>query len=175
MKLRHHIAEGGDIELVAFGDFFERAADAIDLGHQLRLRDFVEIDDVNDVGPARHQHQPGVMCVLHHQHAAEGQVADVDGVLLELSVQLEGGRGGHSVSRFLPCSVAGSGRADNSVVPAFARLRHDFLWQTCGRSCGKPEARAALAFRPVWPQIGTGRLAVDEPLANRVRSGRKQP
>ena len=33
----------------------------------------------------------------------------------------------------------------------------------------------ALAFRPFWPQIGTGRLAVDEPLANRVRSGRKQP
>jgi hypothetical protein len=25
------------------------------------------------------------------------------------------------------------------------------------------------------PDIGAGRLAVDEPLANRVRSGRKQP
>ncbi len=36
-------------------------------------------------------------------------------------------------------------------------------------------AQATLAFRPYWPQIGTGRLAVDEPLANRVRSGRKQP
>ena len=33
----------------------------------------------------------------------------------------------------------------------------------------------ALAFPPFSPQIGTGRLAVDEPLANRVRSGRKQP
>jgi hypothetical protein len=32
-----------------------------------------------------------------------------------------------------------------------------------------------LAFLGFWPQIGTGRLAVDEPLANRVRSGRKQP
>src|SRR5258708_4343237 len=32
-----------------------------------------------------------------------------------------------------------------------------------------------LAFLPFWPKIGTGRLAVDEPLANRVRSGRKQP
>src|ERR1700761_7905967 len=31
-----------------------------------------------------------------------------------------------------------------------------------------------LAFRPFWPQIGAGRLAVDEPLANRVRSGREQ-
>ncbi|KRR29430.1 hypothetical protein CQ13_15975 [Bradyrhizobium retamae] len=35
--------------------------------------------------------------------------------------------------------------------------------------------KAPLAFRSFWPQIGTGRLAVDEPLANRVRSGRKQP
>src|SRR6266852_6072206 len=34
---------------------------------------------------------------------------------------------------------------------------------------------APLAFQPFWPQIGIGRLAVDEPLANRVRSGRKQP
>src|SRR5882757_2257624 len=36
-------------------------------------------------------------------------------------------------------------------------------------------AYAPLAFRGFWPQISTGRLAVDEPLANRVRSGRKQP
>jgi hypothetical protein len=32
-----------------------------------------------------------------------------------------------------------------------------------------------LAFPPAAADIGHGRLAVDEPLANRVRSGRKQP
>src|SRR5262249_37763593 len=32
-----------------------------------------------------------------------------------------------------------------------------------------------LAFPPAAADIGPGRLAVDEPLANRVRSGRKQP
>ena len=32
-----------------------------------------------------------------------------------------------------------------------------------------------LAFLPAAADIGPGRLAVDEPLANRVRSGRKQP
>ena len=32
-----------------------------------------------------------------------------------------------------------------------------------------------LAFAGSAADIGTGRLAVDEPLANRVRSGRKQP
>jgi hypothetical protein len=49
-----------------------------------------------------------------------------------------------------------------------------------GLAAGEPRGRGMtaevpLAFRPFWPQIGTGRLAVDEPLANRVRSGRKQP
>jgi hypothetical protein len=32
-----------------------------------------------------------------------------------------------------------------------------------------------LAFSSATDDIGAGRLAVDEPLANRVRSGRKQP
>jgi hypothetical protein len=35
--------------------------------------------------------------------------------------------------------------------------------------------RPALAFAFRSADIETGRLAVDEPLANRVRSGRKQP
>src|ERR1700692_4992489 len=45
------------------------------------------------------------------------------------------------------------------------------------RFCTSPAGRGPdpLAFRPFWPQIRTGRLAVDEPLANRVRSGREQP
>src|SRR6516225_2777455 len=40
---------------------------------------------------------------------------------------------------------------------------------------GTEQGDAPLAFWSFWPQIGAGRLAVDEPLANRVRSGRKQP
>jgi hypothetical protein len=35
--------------------------------------------------------------------------------------------------------------------------------------------RRLLAFSPSPANIVPGRLAVDEPLANRVRSGRKQP
>ena len=35
--------------------------------------------------------------------------------------------------------------------------------------------KALLAETPCLVQIGGGRLAVDVPLANRVRSGRKQP
>ncbi len=37
------------------------------------------------------------------------------------------------------------------------------------------ESRRALASKAVFCQIEAGRLAVDVPLANRVRSGRKQP
>ena len=39
----------------------------------------------------------------------------------------------------------------------------------------KVKLRRKLAFSPFAADIGFGRLAVDEPLANRVRSGRKQP
>ena len=35
--------------------------------------------------------------------------------------------------------------------------------------------RSDLAFAAIAADIEPGRLAVDEPLANRVRSGRKQP
>jgi len=46
-----------------------------------------------------------------------------------------------------------------------------------GYACLPPDGNGdrRLAFLPFWPQIRPGRLAVDEPLANRVRSGRKQP
>ena len=58
MQLRHQIAERCDIQLVAFGDFFQRARDAGDFRHQLRLLDLVEVDDLDGVRPARHQQQP---------------------------------------------------------------------------------------------------------------------
>src|SRR5712671_7530293 len=38
MQLRHQIAQRCDIQLVAFGDVFQRAGDTADLGHQLPLR-----------------------------------------------------------------------------------------------------------------------------------------
>ena len=44
----------------------------------------VEIDDFHRPLAARHQQQPRVMGVLDHQHPAQRQVADVDGVFLEL-------------------------------------------------------------------------------------------
>jgi len=63
------------------------------------------------------------------------------------------------------------------LVPAI----HDFLDRREGvdarHKAGHDEFRVslALAFLGPAPDIENGRLAVDEPLANRVRSGRKQP
>ena len=68
----------------------QRARDARDLGHQLRLLDLVEIDQLDDVGPARHQQQPGVVRVVDDQHARQRQIADARGVALELRVQRPG-------------------------------------------------------------------------------------
>ena len=91
VQLRYYIAKRCDVELVAFGDLFQGASDAGDFGHQLRLLDLVEIDDLHGVVPARYQQQPWVMRILDHQHPAQRQVADVDGVFLELGMQRPGG------------------------------------------------------------------------------------
>ena len=91
VKLRHQIAKGCDIQLVALGDLFHGARDPGNFGHQLRLLDLVEVDDFGRTVPAQHQQQPGVMRVLDDQHPAQRQVADVDGVFLELGVQCPGG------------------------------------------------------------------------------------
>ena len=118
---------------------------------QLRLLDLVEIDDLGDAGPARHQEQPRVIGVVDQQHARQRQVADRDGVGGELRV--EGRRFAFMVRQPMAKPVA--------VIP--------------GGQLHGPLRTAALAFSPRSPDIGPGRLAVDEPLANRVRSGRKQP
>src|SRR5664279_4610787 len=106
VQLRYYIAERCDVELVALGDLFQGASDAGDFGHQLRLLDLVEIDDLHGVVPARYQQQPWVMRILDHQHTAQRQVADVDGVFLELRMQRPGGivrghKGSGCVHRFV--------------------------------------------------------------------------
>src|ERR1043165_8484725 len=90
VELRHDIAERRDVELVAIGHGAQRACDARHLGHQLRLRDVVEIDQFDDVGPARNQQQPGVVRIVDDEHARQRQIADAGGVAFELRVQRPG-------------------------------------------------------------------------------------
>ena len=65
-------------------------ATRVDLGHQLRLLDLVEIDQLDDIRPARHQQQPRVVRVVDDQHARQRQIADAGGVAVELRVQRPG-------------------------------------------------------------------------------------
>src|SRR4051794_17236387 len=75
---------------------------------------------------------------------------------------------------WLHIKLSSSAKADDPVPRGLS------VQQTGRRVLDPPLSRGMaaegpFAFRPFWPKIGTGRLAVDEPLANRVRSGRKQP
>ena len=87
MKLRHHISECCDIQFVGLGDVLQCARSAVDLRHQLALLDLVKIDQIFDVRAARHQHQPGIIRVIDDKDARQRQIADVDRVLFELSVE----------------------------------------------------------------------------------------
>ena len=68
-------ALGEDLDLPALGP--ERR---LPLTHLL-------VDDLDDVRPPRHQQQPGIMSILDDEHAGQRQIADVDGVFLELGGQ----------------------------------------------------------------------------------------
>src|SRR4051812_28174176 len=93
VKLRHEIAECRDVELVALGDLLQRARDAGDLRHQLRLLHLVEVDDLDRIHAPRHQQQPWIMRVLDDQDLGQRQIADVDSVLFQAGVQRPGGFG----------------------------------------------------------------------------------
>src|SRR5262245_11353291 len=64
MQLRHLVAESGNVELVALGRSFERSRDRGDLAKQLHLCVLLKIDELNEPGQARHQDQPGIVCVV---------------------------------------------------------------------------------------------------------------
>ena len=119
-------------------------------------------------------------------------------VILDFARTSGGASSGHSVS----CQAMGMSRpleprvadhAQQQRVPArvlpFAVLgddRREVGWQDPGGQGGRvrhafscdgaaPAARRPVAKTAAVVHIGRGRLAVDVPLANRVRSGRKQP
>src|SRR3984885_14813125 len=91
VQLRNHIAERCDVQLLAFGDFFQCPCNTGNLRHQLRLLDLVEIDDFHNFRPARHQQQPRIMRILDDEHAAQRQVANVDGIFVEPRMERPGG------------------------------------------------------------------------------------
>jgi hypothetical protein len=87
VQLRYLIAERSDVELVAFGDCFERTGGGGDLAQELDLCGVVEVDEFDQSGPPRHQDQPGKIGVVGQQHARERQVTDGNGVLRQLRMK----------------------------------------------------------------------------------------
>ena len=77
MQLRHHIAQGADIELGDAGqashDLAARATiSSINTARSAAGRSMISTTSV----PARHQHQPGIARIVHQQHTAERPVGD---------------------------------------------------------------------------------------------------
>ena len=147
VQLRHRVAERRDIELVALGHRpSARATRARSRSSIAPALDLVEIDDFHDAGPARHQQQPGIIRVLDDQDARQRQVAD------------------RMVSRS-SCGCSDQAGDDIHVNTQCDRRLFTLARPAAGCAC----------FRRSLARYRHGRLAVDEPLANRVRSGRKQP
>ena len=176
VQLRDLVAERGDVELVAFGDALERARGRGDFAEQLHLLVLLKVDEFDQRRPARHQDQPGIIGVVGQQHAREREIADRNRVLGEFAV--EGPDDSGMLSSVRPAEPTGprEARPDDAPLrlahaPPSSRMHGD----ESGRFRAMHRPLLCLAFRHYWPDIGRGRLAVDEPLANRVRSGRKQP
>jgi hypothetical protein len=137
----------GGVAKVAWERAIRNVGDARDFGHQLGLLDLIKVDQIDHIRSPRHQQQPGKIRIIDDQHTRE------------------------------------SGRSPKLAV---SRSSCGWSFQAAGMSGisgAEPKGRgyltrrvnAALAFVLCSPDIEAGRLAVDEPLANRVRSGRKQP
>src|SRR5437868_15179750 len=82
--------------------------DARDVGHQLRLRGVIEIDELDEVRPTRDQDQSRIVGIVVHQRARERQVSQAHHVAVEL--REHGPAGIHENSR----GTSLSGKASTS-------------------------------------------------------------
>jgi hypothetical protein len=87
MELRHHVAERGDVELVARRHRLQGTGRSRNLGGELDLVGFRQVDDLARARAARHQQQPGIIGVVGEKQPRQRQVADGAGVAFELRMQ----------------------------------------------------------------------------------------
>ena len=147
MELRHHVAERRDVDLVACGDRLQR------LCGLRRSRP--------SIAPARRRRDR----LSRWRSADAAPAATRDSWRRSSAARAHSGRSPTgTVSRSICGSSlqrgGGIGSHRRSFAAGYGKLR--------GGRCG------GLLSRP-FGRYRDGRLAVDEPLANRVRSGRKQP
>jgi len=92
VQLRHDVPDGGDVELVAPRHRPQHLPYQLNFVEQLTPVRRVEVDDLRDARPARHEHQPRVVCVTIDQQARKREVADRHGVGGKLRMQFPLGR-----------------------------------------------------------------------------------
>ena len=89
MKLRNHVAQGGNIHLVRARACFQGGTDSRNfLPEELLVFRFKAVDLAN-ASAARYQYHPRVLPVVHAQQFAKLEAAHSCGVRLQLRVQLE--------------------------------------------------------------------------------------
>lgn len=89
MKLRNHVAQGGNVHLVGAHTGFQGGTDSrYFLPEELLVFRFKAVYFAN-ASAARYQYHPRVLPVVHAQQFAKLEAAHTCGVRLQLRVQLE--------------------------------------------------------------------------------------
>lgn len=147
VKLPDDVAERADIDLFGAGRLLQARRHQIGLEGQHRLVERSQFEDLLYVGALGYEDQPRPAPIVHQPHLAQPERADRDAVALKSLVKREGRQ---------------------EILLGIKRIRFVLHIDTSF-------LKAWLAFAADIADMKAGRLVVDEPLANRVRSGRKQP
>lgn len=89
VELADHIAQVSDIHLVRTEGVLEHLCQQRGLAPQRLLVIDIELEQLGDILPPRHQDEPRIAGIVHQQQAAEGKVAEQQGVLLQPGIQSE--------------------------------------------------------------------------------------
>ncbi|MNV86911.1 hypothetical protein D3C71_1809810 [compost metagenome] len=83
VQLTDHIAQGRDIQLVGIERVLEQLGKSCSFSPQLRLVLTVQLKQLADIRPSRHQDEPGVIRIVGQQQPTEREVPDRQGVLFK--------------------------------------------------------------------------------------------
>jgi hypothetical protein len=89
MKLRHEIADGGDVELFGPVEAGEQPPRRRGLFHQSGAIVRIEIEDFAEPRALRHEDQPGPALLVHQENQRQLPARHLDRVGLEARVELE--------------------------------------------------------------------------------------
>lgn len=89
MQLRHHIAEGSNIQLVRFEEPLHRLCQTAGFEQQGGSILCTQVMPLAHTGPARHQNAPRVLRIIHQQQTAKRQLTYRMTILRQSRIQFE--------------------------------------------------------------------------------------